>query len=130
MSKKDIVKKEVNSTTAEQIDYAGPAYSPAVDIYSSKNELLFTVDLPGVKKGGVDIQVDETNTLIIKGKNSYQEPEKAVIRQYNVGNFYRAFRLSDDYDKEKVSAKFENGFLELTIPKREEVKPKRIQITA
>jgi HSP20 family molecular chaperone IbpA len=52
------------------------------------------------------------------------------MRQYNVGDYYRAFQLSDQYDKEKISAKFENGLLEITIPRKEESKPRKIEITA
>jgi len=123
-------KQEVGSSAAEQMNQSGPAFSPDVDIHASDDEVVFSVDLPGVGKGDVTIQVDETNTLIISGKNNYKEPGNAVIRQYNVGNYYRAFQLSDDYDKDKVLAKIENGLLVITIPKREEAKPKRIEIKA
>jgi len=61
---------------------------------------------------------------------AYLEPEGAVLKQYNIGDYYRAFQISDDYDKEKISATLENGLLEVTIPKREEVKPKKIEIKA
>jgi HSP20 family protein len=123
-------KQEVGTTAAEQMNYSGSAYSPDVDIYSSDDEVIFAVDLPGVNKGDVSIEIDETNTLIIKGKNSHKEPENSVLRQYNVGNYYRAFQLSDDYDKEKITAKLENGLLEVNVAKKEEVKPKKIEIKA
>ena len=123
-------KQEVASTTAEQLGHSGPAYSPDVDIYVSDDEALFLAELPGVNKGDVTIEVDETQSLIIRGKNGHRELENPVLRQYRVGNYYRAFQLSDDYDKEKISAKLENGLLEVTIPKKEEAKPKRIEIKA
>lgn len=109
---------------------SGEAYSPDVDIYTSTDAAVFVVDMPGVGKGDVTIMVDETNSLVIRGKNSNKEPENAVLRQYEVGDYYRAFQLSDEYDKDKVSAKLENGLLEVAIPMREEVKPKRIEIKA
>jgi HSP20 family protein len=123
-------KHEVGTSAAEQMNQSGPAYSPDVDIHASDDQVVFSVDLPGVGRGDVTIQVDETNTLVITGRNSHREIGNAVIRQYNVGNFYRAFQLSDDYDKDKVSAKLENGLLVVTIPKREEAKPKKIEIKA
>ncbi|MDD5673622.1 MAG: Hsp20/alpha crystallin family protein [Chitinivibrionales bacterium] len=123
-------KQEVGTTAAEQMNFSGAAYSPDVDIYASDDEVIFAVDLPGVNKGDVTIAVDETNTLIIKGKNSYKEPEAAVVRQYNVGNYYRAFQLSDDYDKDNISARLENGLLEVKVVKKEEAKPKKIEIKA
>ncbi len=123
-------KKAVNHTAAEQIDQAGPSYSPDVDIYASDDAMLLVVDLPGVKKGDVIINLDENNALIIKGKNSFTAPEGAVLSQYNIGDYYRAFQISNDYDKENISATLENGLLEINIPKREEVKPKKIEIKA
>ncbi len=123
-------KQEVGSSAAEQMNQSGPAYSPDVDIHASDDQVVFSVDLPGVGKGDVTIQIDETNTLVITGKNTSREQGNAVIRQYTVGNFYRAFQLSDEYDKEKVAARLENGLLVVIIPKREEAKPKKIEIKA
>jgi len=123
-------KQEVGSTAAEQLQHSGPAYRPDVDIYVSDDAALFIADMPGVAKGNVAIEVDETDSLIIRGTTGVKEPAGAVVRQYHIGNYYRAFQLSDEYDKEKISAKLENGLLEITIPKREEAKPKRIAINA
>ena len=123
-------KTEVRNTAAEQMDQAGPAYSPDINIFGSDDELVFEVEVPGVAKGDVRIEVDENNALVIRAKNSRTEPETALLRQYRVGNYYRAFQISDDYDKDRISAKLENGLLEVKIPKREEVKPKRVEIQA
>ncbi|MBD3314396.1 MAG: Hsp20 family protein [Chitinivibrionales bacterium] len=123
-------KQEVASTAAEQMNHSGAAYRPDVDIYASEDEVVFTVDMPGVNKGDVTIQVDETDSLVIRGKNSHAEPQKPALRQYHVGDYYRAFQLSDDYDKDKIAAKLENGLLEITVPKREELKPRKIEIKA
>lgn len=124
------VKQEVGTSAAEQMNQSGPAYSPDVDIYATDEEVVFAVDLPGVAKGDVTIRVDETKTLVITGKNSHKEPDNPVLRQYNVGDYYRAFQLSEDYDKDRVTAKVENGLLLVKVPKREEAKPKRIEIKA
>ncbi len=123
-------KQEVSSTAAEQLRHSGTAFRPDVDIYASEDEVVFTVDLPGVAKGDVSIEVDETNTLSIRAKNSHKEPENPVIRQYRVGDYYRAFQISEDYDKDRINAAMENGLLEISIPKKESAKPRRIEITA
>jgi HSP20 family protein len=123
-------KQEVETTAAEQLQHSGDAYSPDVDIYASDEAIVFAVELPGVNKGDVTIRIDENESLVIRGKNGCREPEKAVVRQYNVGDYYRAFQLSDEYDKDKIAARLENGLLEVTIPKREEARPKRIEIKA
>jgi HSP20 family molecular chaperone IbpA len=123
-------KDAVSNTAAEQIRESGRAFRPDVDIYASEEELLFLIELPGVSKGNVAIRVDENETLTIQGKNSAEEPENPVFRQYQSGNFYRAFQIGRDYDKDRIGAKLENGLLELRIPKREEAKPRRIEISA
>lgn len=123
-------KQEVGNSAAEQMAQSGSAFSPDIDIYASEDEVLFAVDMPGVGKGDVSIQVDETNTLVIKAKNTFKEPEGISIRQYHVGNYYRAFQISNDYDKEKVGATLENGLLQVRIPKKESAKPKKIEIKA
>lgn len=121
-------KQEVGTTASEKLENNGPAFSPDVDIYVSKDALFMAVDLPGVGKGDVSIQFDESNSLIINAKATAKEPDNCVLRQFNTGNYYRAFQLSDDYDKDKVSAELENGLLKITIPKREEAKPRKIEI--
>lgn len=123
-------KQEITTTAAEKMNQSGPAFSPDVNIYASQNEVVFSIELPGVAKGDVNIEVDENNTLIIKAKNSFTEPENILLKQYNVGNYYRAFQISDEYDKDSISAKLENGLLEISVPKKEEAKPRRIEIKA
>lgn len=123
-------KQEVNTTAAEQMNQSGFAYSPDVDIFASDDEVVFAVDVPGVGKGDVKIQVDETDTLVIQAKNTFKEPEGSSVRQSRIGNYYRAFQISNDFDKEKVNATIENGLLQITIPKKESAKPKKIEIKA
>ena len=123
-------KQEVNTTSAEQMVESGRAYSPDVDIYDNDDELVLAVDLPGVAKGDVQINFDESDTLSIRAKNTFKEPTDPAIRQFNVGDYYRAFSVSDEYDKEKVAARLEDGLLEVKIPRKETAKPKRIEIKA
>jgi len=130
---KELTKREqteITSTAAEQMVDAGRAYSPDVDIFVSSDELVLLVDVPGVEKGAVQIGIDENNALTIRARNSYQEPGERCARQFGVGDFYRSFRVSDDFDKERAKGRLESGLLEIRIPRREELKPKRIEITA
>ncbi|MBN1131352.1 MAG: Hsp20/alpha crystallin family protein [Chitinispirillaceae bacterium] len=123
-------KTEVSTTAAERMNEAGISFSPDVDIYVSDDDALFRVDMPGVEKGNVKIEVDETDTLVIRAKNSINEPEKVLVRQFDIGNYFRAFQIGDEFDKEKINGRLENGLLEIRIPKREEAKPKKIAINA
>jgi HSP20 family protein len=122
--------RSVSNTAPEQIGQAGPAYSPDVDIYVSDDELLFAIDLPGVEKGKVKIEVNENDTLVVRAQNSHTEPQRLIVQQYRVGDYYRAFQIGEEYDKEKIAGKLENGMLQIRIPKREEAKPRRIEINA
>ncbi|MFP4162594.1 MAG: Hsp20/alpha crystallin family protein [Chitinispirillaceae bacterium] len=123
-------KQEVRQASPEQLVDAGNAYLPDVDILDTKEALVMALDLPGVAKGDVSIEIDENNVLSIRGKTTFSEPEGIVYKEFNTGNYYRAFTLSDEFDKDKISAKLDNGVLQVTVPRREEVKPRKVQISA
>lgn len=123
-------KQEVTHTAAETLVDASNAYKPDVDIYYTPESVVFLVDLPGVKPGQVTVEIDEKNHLFIRAKTDYVEQKQNVLRQFKTGNFYRSFSLSDEIDRNRVEAKLENGVLELTVQKREAVKPRKIEITA
>jgi HSP20 family protein len=125
---KEKEKQEVTTTSAEQLVDSKNSYKPDVDIYNSEDNLILVADLPGIKKGDVSIDVDENNVLTLKAKSNVENTSGAIYRQFNTGNYFRAFTLSNEFNKDKISARLENGVLEITIPRREEVKPKRIQI--
>ena len=130
---KDIVKqdqREVTHSGAEQLVDAGNSLSPDIDIYVSEGGIALFVELAGVEKGGVKIDVDENKILTIRAENSHSIPTEAAIRQFRIGNYYRAFSLADEYDSDKVSAILEDGVLRVDVPRKEEAKPHRIEITA
>lgn len=124
-------KQAVANTAAEQVRESGRAYVPDVDVYVSEEELAFFVDLPGVEKGKVTLEVTENDTLVIKGAcPACDDNRRAIVRQYNSGDYYRSFQIGEQFDREKIDVKLANGLLEVRIPKKEEAKPKRIQISA
>ena len=122
-------RREAN-TSAETLVDAQNAFLADTDIYESDDALYLRLDVPGVEKGKVTVEVDESNTLQVRAKNTFKEPNGVLIREFFPGDYYRAFRLRDVYNKEKISAKLENGILEITVPKLEAVKPKQIEISA
>jgi len=102
---------------------------PAADIYETENELVVTLDLPGVDSKMVDVSV-ENNVLTIRGERRPAEKQSEnfhrVERSY--GAFARSFTLSMQVDADKIRAAYKNGVLTITLPKAEAAKPKRIQI--
>ena len=108
------------------------AWIPPADIHESENELLVTLDLPGIDPKMVDVRV-ENNVLTIRGERKLDEKQNTenfhrVERSY--GPFGRAFTLSTAVDAEKIHATYKAGVLSIALPKAETAKPKRIQIAA
>jgi len=103
---------------------------PAMDIAESDDSLVLRTDLPGVKEDDVQIEVKD-GVLTISGERKDEHEEKGedfhrVERSF--GRFSRALSLPDRVDPDKVDAKFDNGVLEVRIPKPEETQPTRVQI--
>jgi HSP20 family protein len=132
MEEKEMVrqeKKEVKKAGEEM--GPGPVYMPAVDILENQNEIMILADMPGVDGKDVDVDLRE-DVLSIRGVVSPAEDEKevSVYREYNWGDYFRQFTLTEVIDQEKISAKMDDDVLRLTLPKKERVKPKKIQISA
>lgn len=103
---------------------------PVVDIREDKDRFVLHADLPGVKREDIDITMEE-GVLSIRGERRLEEAReegeyKRIERAY--GSFYRRFSLPDTADAENISARCKDGVLEVVIPKRESVKPRRIEI--
>ena len=102
---------------------------PAVDIIDNKDHYLLIAELPGLTEKDFSLEV-ENGVLTISGKRSKPEvKEENLIHQETFsGEFSRRFELPSDADAEHITAKYANGLLELTIPKKEEAKPKYIKV--
>ena len=105
-------------------------WMPAVDVFETNDSIVLKADLPDVNKDEVDIFV-QNNTLTIRGerKREKEVSEKDFYRmERSYGSFARSFSLPPTVDAEKIDAAFTNGVLTLTLPKREESKPKQIKV--
>ena len=105
-------------------------WAPAVDIYETEHELVVKADLPEVDPKDLDIRV-ENNILTIRGERKFEKKVNEdnylrVERAY--GSFSRSFSLANTVNSEAIKADYVNGVLTLTIPKREEAKPKQIKV--
>jgi HSP20 family protein len=103
---------------------------PPADIYETDNDLIAIVELPGVDSKKVDVRV-ENNVLTIRGERPFEQKVKQdnyhrLERSY--GTFSRSFTLPATIDADKIRAEYRDGILNLTLPKSEKAKPKRIQI--
>ena len=106
-------------------------WAPAVDIKEEQGRFVIHADIPGVSPEDIDISM-ENGVLTIKGeKNTEAKTEKENYKRVEriYGSFYRRFSLPDTADNEAINAKCRNGVLEIVIPKREAVKPKKISVS-
>jgi HSP20 family protein len=106
------------------------AWSPAVDIHETDDTYVVSADLPGLNKDDIQINVED-NTLTIKGEKKFEEkvPRDRYIRvERTYGTFVRSFTLPQNVDSTKIKATFRDGVLDLTLPKKEEAKPKKIAV--
>ena len=115
-------------TDGEELDKG--TWAPAVDIYETNDSFVVSADLPGLNKDEIQIDLKD-NTLTLKGEKKFEEKVSKdnyirVERAY--GSFVRSFTLPQNVDPEKIKAKYKEGVLEMTIPKKEEAKPKQIKV--
>jgi HSP20 family molecular chaperone IbpA len=106
------------------------AVTPAVDIVEDEHGILLYADLPGVDKADLDIKVHD-GKLFLEAEASLAAPTGLTMRHAEIAEpFYaRSFTLSADLDTSKIEAALEDGVLRLTIPRKEETRPRRIEIT-
>src|SRR5882757_1834610 len=105
-------------------------WAPAVDIYEGEHELVVKADLPDIKPEELDIRV-ENNILTIRGERKFEKKvnESNYLRvERSYGSFSRSFSLANTVNTEAIKAEYKNGVLTLTVPKREEAKPKQIKV--
>ncbi|RME65203.1 MAG: Hsp20/alpha crystallin family protein [Nitrospirae bacterium] len=103
---------------------------PAVDIVESQNEYTLYADMPGVDEKSLDVTL-EKDILSIKAESHVDIPEgyRKFYHEIEPVVYERTFRIVDDIDRDKVMATFKNGVLQLTLPKAETAKPRKIEIT-
>ncbi len=106
------------------------AWSPRVDIAETENEYSVAIELPGIEKKNLSINVKDS-ILTIKGEKKAEEKQEGVnyLRmERSYGEFERQFKLSKNIITDKIAAEYKNGVLNITLPKAEEAKPKEIAV--
>ena len=121
-------KQEV--ATKEERTVPGRYYAPATDIYETDNGLMIVMEMPGVTKERVTIDL-QGDVLRIEGQIDFSQYKgmEPVYTEYNIGHFVRTLSLPSKIDREKIAAQLEDGVLTLTLPKVLEAQPRRISIS-
>ncbi len=100
-----------------------------IDIYQTDEGLVLVADLPGVTTDTLELQVQD-NKLTIFGRVAPVAPSDATLlhQEYEQGDFLRSFILSDEVDYDRITAKLNNGVLEVCLPRMPQAEPRRIQV--
>jgi HSP20 family protein len=101
-------------------------WTPAADIYETESGYLIAIDLPGIKRDALEIDIDD-NRLIVKGTRPVND-EKARRSERPRGKFLRSFSLPVSVDQGKIGAEYKDGVLNIRLPKRTEQKAQKIEV--
>ena len=121
----------IRRTESDEEGYESALWAPRVDIAETDDAHLIQMDLPGVAKEDVEITVED-GVLKIAGerRRSREESEGDYSRvERSYGRFYRSFRLGQQVDPANIEARHENGVLTISLPKAEESRPHKIDIS-
>jgi HSP20 family protein len=120
--KKELAPKEEKTVPARY-------FVPNTDIYETDGALTLVMEMPGVEKKDVNVQL-ENDVLRVEGRIDFSKYEglEPVYAEYNVGHFTRSFTLSDKIDQDGISAELADGVLMLTLKKAKAALPRRIAI--
>jgi HSP20 family molecular chaperone IbpA len=123
------VKEKQELSTAAERTKPGLVFTPAVDIFETDREITLLANMPGVAADDIAINLDN-GILTVSGdvKPWESAEEKDVLVEFEIGQYYRQFTLSDTIDQGKIEAKVENGVLRLVLPKAEKAMPKKIAV--
>ena len=107
------------------------AWNPSVDIYENKDQIILEAELPGMKRDDFELTV-ENNVITLRGERNFEKKDDTdnyhrVERSY--GSFTRSFTLPQTVSAEGATAEYNNGVLRVILPKREETKARRIEVS-
>ncbi len=113
-------------------DFETAVWTPPVDIYETKDDIMVKVEVPGVSKDLISVEV-KNEVLVISGKRPFEkdvleENYHRIERAY--GKFRRSFILGMPVQVDQIKAAYRDGVLEITLPKVEEAKPKKVEISS
>lgn len=113
-----------DSSTGDEFERAD--WTPAADIYETEENYLIAIDLPGVNREALEIDIDD-NRLVVKGDRIVEESTKQRTERPR-GKFLRTFTVPGSVDQAQIGAEYKEGVLQVRLPKRKEQKSKRVEI--
>jgi len=125
-----IEKRETQDLQPTERMRSGRTYVPNVDILENNEKLLLLADMPGVKSDDLDIRYEHGELVVHGSVQPRQDAEQGnyMLREYGVGDYYRAFQVGEGIDSSKIEAELQDGVLMLHLPKSEQVMPRKISV--
>jgi HSP20 family protein len=122
--------EETFITRGEEKELVSGTWTPSVDIYETENALILSAEIPGIEENNIEIKIED-NTLTLHGERKFEKETKEenyhrIERAY--GSFHRSFTLPNYINQDKIKAEHENGILKITMPKKTELKPRKIKV--
>jgi HSP20 family molecular chaperone IbpA len=108
---------------------AAAALIPNVDVYENPSEILLVVDLPGISKEGLQIDLDK-DQLVIEARRRTPHEHRLHSQEFRAADYRRSFAIPVGIDRDKVDAELKAGVLTLRLPKSDALRPRQIQIRA
>ncbi|MCC6125910.1 MAG: Hsp20/alpha crystallin family protein [Pirellulales bacterium] len=131
MNTENVLSKAEGGAAAAEHTRSGRFFRPHVDIVEKAEELLLLADVPGADGDAIDIRFED-GELTLHGKVEPRQgnDRRYLHQEYDVGDFYRTFQISEAIDAGKISADYGDGVLTLHLPKAESVKLRKIAVAA
>jgi HSP20 family protein len=111
------------------VEVTRDTYTPPIDIHESPDGLILEADIPGATEQGLHVQLED-NVLNLYARVEPQVPQDAQLihEEYRLGDYHRSFILSDEVDRERITAELKNGVLRVLLPKADRARTRRIEI--
>lgn len=121
-------KREVDKQ--QESTFPTRSFLPVTDIFETEDALRVVMEVPGVGKDSVEVGI-ENNVLTISGRIDFSKYDglQPLYTEYNIGNYSRSFRVSNEIDQEGIKAELKDGVMTLVLPKAEKAKPRKIKVT-
>jgi HSP20 family protein len=120
----DATQRHNRNKTSDEFERAD--WTPAADVYETESEYEIALDLPGIKRDAVEVDIDD-NRLVIKGTRVVESNNKQRTER-PTGKFLRSFTVPGSVDQGRIGAEYRDGVLQITLPKRKEQRAQRVEI--
>jgi len=122
----DATQRRNQSDAGASDEFERSDWTPASDIYETDSGYMIAMDLPGIDREALEIDIDD-NRLVVKGTRAVTESRQHRTERPR-GKFLRTYSVPGSVDQGKIAAEYKDGVLQINLPKRNEQKPKRIDI--